>query len=108
MPAIKIHVHENDQKAGEKKGTFLHPYPKVRVAKNAEVSWKLLNRGAKFELRFSGFKSPFSSKELSISDEKPRKAVNKGLYHYSVRVTKAGKYSHVINGCPEFEVTGGS
>jgi hypothetical protein len=104
---IMIQVHESDQPTGEKAGTFHHPYPKVVVGTDRQVKWKLLNQNATFELTFSGSTSPFSSNELSISDEEERTAVTPGLYHYAVRVTTGGK-DYVIANCPEFEVTGGT
>jgi hypothetical protein len=106
MPTpINIHVHENDQANGEKQGTFTEPHPKVKLNPNTAVNFNLLNAGATFAVRFTGFKSPFTSGELDISDGGNRTIdpAASGVYHYAVKVTKGGNV-YTISNCPEFEV----
>ena len=106
MPQIDIDVHEdNSQPNDGNKGTFVRPHPKVNVGLNAAVNWHLVNQGATFEVKFSGFKSPFSSNELSITTENARNTDKAGVYHYAVKVTKtATAETWEIANCPELDV----
>ena len=110
---VRITVH-SDNGNGEKKGTFTAPPPKLRVDTNQLVEWNLQvtpnDAGATFEVRFSGFSSPFNDANgdpiLTVTDTSPAlQAVNKALYHYSVRVNTSGGEVFTIDGCPELEVS---
>ena len=105
MTKIQIHVFENHQPDGLQKGTFSHPNPKVRVLGDSDVSWEVQNGDATFEVKFVGFKSPFTSGEFSITNSNPRRTTNvPGRYHYAVLVRTRTGDIHTIDDCPEFEV----
>jgi hypothetical protein len=93
---VTIHIHVTPD------GSFTTPPPLQMVRRETEVSFRS-DQGYKFVVKFLGT-SPFE--DFLIQDERPRSAINKGQFHYSVAVfdtvhQKVG----LIAGCPELDVT---
>lgn len=105
MPTIHIHVLETHQSNGERAGSFTEPHPKVRVAWDDSVNWRVLNPSySSFEVMFAGGLAPFTNSNPSITSETDVRTVAQltGVFHYSVRLT-IGATTYFIQDCPELE-----
>jgi hypothetical protein len=100
---IPIDVLREDQGA-LLSGTFLQPYPLVRVKKGTEIQWQLnkADEGETFIVSFANG-SPFKGCTAITDRTGPLQAVNTGCFHYQVFVVASGKVC-AIHRCPEIHV----
>ena len=106
-PHATIHIRVHTAAAESMNaGTFTAPEPKVNLNVGTEVSWNLLNpRPATFEVLFQGFTWPFAGPVTIINnDTPPLYVVNRGSYHYAVKVDNVEGGPYIISGCPEIEI----
>jgi hypothetical protein len=106
---IPIQVQTQDSaKSGARRGTFTSPWPKVVVRMKDLVRWQI-TPGETFVLQFipcegTAARSPFKKARVTEKDGF-LDVVNRGHFHYRVKVTHAdGRAKSTIKHCPEFEV----